>query len=138
MDWLSFFFNRSWRKPATDMVSLMIKMADEEQGSVVRGKVRKTLTSRDQEILSRGVADCKEILLRMGVHDEDIILGTLNSGHPGGMFPLSAAEATTLHHTSLPNNLYVADASLLPQSLGLPPMLTIMALAKRISKLIIQ
>lgn len=30
-----------------------------------------------------------------------------------------------------------ADASLLPQSLGLPPILTIMALAKKISKIII-
>lgn len=32
----------------------------------------------------------------------------------------------------------LADASLLPESLGLPPILTIMALAKRISKIILQ
>lgn len=138
MDWLSFFFNKEWRKPMNGMVSLMIKMADEEQGSVGLGKVRKSLTDKDQELLKRGVADCKEILLKMGAHEEDIILGTLNSGHPGGMLPLSPSEAETLHHTCLPDNLYVADASLLPQSLGLPPILTIMALAKRISKLIIQ
>jgi choline dehydrogenase-like flavoprotein len=36
----------------------------------------------------------------------------------------------------LPDNLYVADASILPQSLGLPPILTIMAMAKRIAKII--
>lgn len=137
MDWLSFFFNGSWRKPMDGMVSLMIKMADEEQGSVERGKVRKTLTARDQEILKRGVDDCRKILLQMGVHEEDIILGTLNSGHPGGMLPLTSSEAETLHNSLLPDNLYVADASLLPRSLGLPPMLTIMALAKRISKVII-
>lgn len=40
----------------------------------------------------------------------------------------------TFRPLSLPDNLYVADASLLPQSLGLPPMLTIMALAKQISR----
>lgn len=137
MDWLSFFFNRSWRKPMDGMISLMIKMADQEQGYVEHGKVRKTLTSKDHEILSRGVADCKEILLQMGVREEDIILGTLNSGHPGGMLPLSSKESDTLHHSFLPDNLFVADASLLPQSLGLPPMLTIMALAKRISKQIL-
>lgn len=134
MDWLSFFFNREWRKPMDGMVSLMIKMADEEQGNVERGKVRKTLTGRDQQILSRGVADCKEILRKMGAREEDMILGTLNSGHPGGMLPLTVAEAETLHHACLPDNLYVADASLLPEALGLPPMLTIMALAKRISR----
>lgn len=138
MDWLSFFFNREWRKPMDGMVSLMIKMADEEQGYVERGKVRKTLTGKDQEILKRGVNDCKEILRKMGAREEDIILGTLNSGHPGGMLPLTPQEAQSLHNPLLPDNLYVADASILPQALGLPPILTIMALAKRISKLIIE
>lgn len=138
MDWLSFFFNREWRKPMEGMVSLMIKMADEEQGYVERGKVRKTLTGKDQEILKRGVNDCKEILRKMGAREEDIILGTLNSGHPGGMLPLTPQEAQSLHNPLLPDNLYVADASILPQALGLPPILTIMALAKRISKLIIE
>lgn len=141
IDWLSYFFNRKWRRPIDNIVSLMIKMADEEQGTVEgtfgpRTKVRKTLTSLDQDILKQGVADCTEILLRMGIHREDIILGTLNSGHPGGMLPLTAAEAHTLHSPLLPDNLYVADATLLPKSLGLPPMLTIMALARRIAKII--
>ena len=30
MDWLSFFFNRSWRQPMDGIVSLMIKLADVE------------------------------------------------------------------------------------------------------------
>ena len=47
-------------------------------------------------------------------------------------------EAETLHSPLLPDNLYVADATILPQSLGLPPILTIMALAKRIAKTIMQ
>lgn len=65
------------------------------------------------------------------------MLGTLNSGHPGGMLPLTADDAEALHSRSLPDNLYVADACLLPKSLGLPPILTIMALAKRIAKIVI-
>jgi len=35
--------------------------------------------------------------------------------------------------TLLPANVYVADASLLPHSLGKPPMLTIIALARRVA-----
>ena len=58
------------------------------------------------------------------------------AGHPGGMLPLTQAEAETLHSPLLPDNLYVCDATILPQTLGLPPMLTIMALAKRIAKII--
>ena len=136
MDWLSFFFNRKWYKPMDGMVSLMIKLADVEQGDVHHNKMQKKLTAMDRLRLQQGVDDCREVLLRMGAKKEDIFLGTLNAGHPGGMLPLTEAEAETLHSPLLPDNLYVCDASLLPQSLGLPPILTIMALAKRITKII--
>ena len=136
MDWLSFFFNPQWRHPADGIVSLMIKLADTCQGDVHGGHMHKMLTAIDHERLGHGVEDGREVLLRMGAREDDIFLGTLNAGHPGGMLPLTAAEAQTLHSPLLPDNLYVADATILPQSLGLPPMLTIMALAKRISKII--
>jgi choline dehydrogenase-like flavoprotein len=50
------------------------------------------------------------------------------------MLPLTAAEKTSLHPARLPANLYVADATLLPRSLGNPPILTILALAKRVAR----
>jgi choline dehydrogenase-like flavoprotein len=50
------------------------------------------------------------------------------------MLPFTAAESRTLHHDRLPGNVYVADASLFPASLGRPPILTIMALAKKIAR----
>ena len=134
MDWLSFFFNRSWRKPMDGIVSLMIKLADVEQGDVHHNRMRKELTPLDHQRLEQGVNDCREILMRLGAKQQDLFLGTLNAGHPGGMLPLTSAEAETLHSPLLPDNLYVCDATILPQSLGLPPMLTIMALAKRIVK----
>ena len=137
MDWLSFFFNRQWHKPMDGMVSLMIKLADVEQGDVHHNKMTKTLTPLDKQRLQQGVDDCREILMQMGANEHDIFLGTLNAGHPGGMLPLTQAEATSLHSSLLPDNLYVCDATILPQSLGLPPILTIMALAKRISRNII-
>lgn len=134
MDWLSFFFNHSWRKPMDGMVSLMIKLADVEQGDVHHNRMRKKLTPLDHQRLQQGVTDCREILMRLGAKQQDIFLGTLNAGHPGGMLPLTTAEADTLHSPLLPDNLYVCDATILPQSLGLPPILTIMAMAKRIAK----
>ena len=88
----------------------------------------------DHRYLKAGVDDCREVLMRMGASEKDIFLGTLNAGHPGGMLPLTSAEAETLHSPLLPDNLYVADATILPQALGLPPILTIMALAKRIAR----
>ncbi len=47
-------------------------------------------------------------------------------------------EAESFHNDRLPENLYVADATLIPESLGNPPIVTIVAIAKRISKLIAQ
>lgn len=133
-DWLSFFFNGQWRMPSRDIMSIMIKYADSSLGSYDGRRLDKPTTGHDEEMIARSVEESRQILEHMGVRREDMFLGTLNAGHPGGCLPLTSAEAGTLHHDILPGNLYVADASLLPRSMGNPPMLTIMALAKRVAK----
>jgi hypothetical protein len=60
----------------------------------------------------------------------------MNAGHPGCSLPLTSNEAQTIHSSVLPDNVFVADATILPKSLGNPPILTIVALAKRISRLL--
>jgi len=137
-DYLSFFFNKSWRYPAANTLSFMIKLADTSVGSVDNTKIKKTLTDLDKERLREGVGLCREILGRYGIKRDDIFLGTINAGHPGGMLPLTRQEAKTFHSPRLPENLYVADATLLPGSLGNPPILTIMAMAKRVGKIIME
>lgn len=137
-DYLSFFFNRAWRFPAKDIVCMMIKLADENRGTVSGRRICKTLTAEDKERMSEGVGICTQILRRLGVPEESIFLGTVNGGHPGGMLPLTQREGESFHHDRLPANLYVADASLFPRSLGNPPILTIMAMAKRVGKVCVQ
>jgi choline dehydrogenase-like flavoprotein len=134
-DHLSFLFNQDWRLHADDIVSIMIKLADDSLGSISSQGVAKALTDQDRRRLDEGVVICKEILRRFGACDEDIFLGTVIAGHPGGMLPLTETEALSFHSDRLPENLYVADASLLPKALGNPPILTIIAMAKRISKI---
>jgi ferredoxin len=135
-DYLSFFFNKDWRKPARDLLSVMIKLADNTEGRISTKKIDKKLTGQDKKYLQQGVECCTEILMKLGIKKQDLFLGTINAGHPGGMFPLTEKEADTFHHDSLPGNLYIADATLLPESLGNPPILTIIAMAKRLSHLI--
>ena len=134
-DYVSFLFNKAWRYPAKDTLGIMIKLADSTTGSISKQELRKTLTPLDRERLSGAIETGKEILRRFGAKDRDIFLGTINAGHPGGMLPLTEREASSFHSDRLPENLYVADASLLPKSLGNPPILTIIAMAKRISKI---
>jgi choline dehydrogenase-like flavoprotein len=132
-DHLSFFFNRSWRGPGRHTLSLMIKLADAEVGAVAGRRVRKGLTKQDRHHLAEAVEVCVEIFARLGVRRESVFLGTVNGGHPGGTLPLTVDDADDLHAARLPDGLHVADASLLPVSLGKPPSLTIMALAHRVA-----
>lgn len=134
-DWLSFYFNKDWRLPQGDIVSIMIKMADSSAGSFDGRVLDKPLDDSDWETLARAVDLSHEVLELVGVPRDRTFFGTLNAGHPGGCFPLTAAEAETLHHDALPGNLFLADSSLFPRSMGNPPMLTIMALAKRVARI---
>ena len=134
-DFLSFFFNRRWRCPGRDIFSLMIKLADDNAGSISPRGTKKVLSDIDKSRLQEAVGLCTEIFGKLGKKREELFLGTVNAGHPGGMLPLTRKERSTLHNDSLPSNLYVADACLLPRSLGNPTILTISAVAKRIGKL---
>jgi len=138
-DNLSYFFNRAWRPPAPDTLSLMIKLADSASGSVggpggQGRRVRKALTDDDRRHLAEGVELCSQIFERLGVARGKLFRGTMNAGHPGGMVPLTAGDAATLHPARLPANVWVADASLFPESPEGPPTLTIMALGKKVGR----
>ncbi len=136
MDYLSYFFNKDWYRPMQSFASIMIKLADEETGYTDGKRVEKKMSVQDHRTMGKAVSLSREILERMGVPASKQVLGTLNAGHPGGMMPLNREQKDTLHDSSLPANLYVADATILPGSLGNPPILTIMALAKKISGII--
>ncbi len=134
-DYLSFLFHPDWRLPAMNTLPLMIKIADSPEGRVRNGRIEKRLTQQDRDRLAQGLKLCKRIFASMGVAEESIFLGILNAGHPGGTLPLTRQSAESFHDCRLPPNLYVADASLLPDALGNPPILTIVAMAKRISSI---
>ncbi len=136
IDYLSFFFKKKWRLPMGDIASIMIKLADEETGTVDKKGIHKAMTAADRIHMKKAVSQTREILERVGVPRKDQFLGLLNAGHPGGMLPLTAAEKDTLHNPALPENLYVADAAILPRAVGNPPMLTIMALASKIAGMV--
>ena len=113
-----------------------IKLADEETGSISGKRIDKQMTEADRRRMEEAVTLVRRILIHMGIPEEKQFAGTLNAGHPGGMPPLTGAEKDSLHHSGLPDNLYVADATILPKAMGNPPILTIMALAKKIAALL--
>jgi choline dehydrogenase-like flavoprotein len=134
-DLLSHWFHRPWRKvPAADRVGLMIKLADTPQGVVAAGgTVRKALTAADRERLAEAEAIAREVLVSAGVR-EPLTASMLCGGHLGGTVPLRRQDVPGMRPAGLPDGLWVADLSLLPQSQGLPTILTTAALALRVAR----
>ncbi|MBN1425743.1 GMC family oxidoreductase [Candidatus Fermentibacteria bacterium] len=132
-DFVSFLFDPSWPSGARGIVGVMIKLADTPTGSIDGTRIDKRLSSRDMGRLDEAGDICSEVLERIGVAPGHQFRGLLNAGHPGGMVRLTGGDTATLHPAGLPPNLFVADASLFPTSLGAPPIMTIMALSLRIS-----
>jgi hypothetical protein len=133
-DILSYWLHKPWKNVALgDRVGMMIKLADTEQGAVnLDGTVTKSLTPADYECLETAKVEAKEIMEASGVTGP-FVDGMIHGGHLGGTVPLTHDDVETMHPASLPQDLWVADLSLMPRSQGLPTMLTAAALSLRVA-----
>jgi choline dehydrogenase-like flavoprotein len=112
----------------------MVKIGDENQGEVRNdGTIVKYLTKKDFRTLSSGVQAASEILEEAGVKPSSIVSTNLRGAHPGGTARIGGFVKAPELETEI-EGLFVADASLLPESTGGPPILTIMTLAKRVAR----
>lgn len=115
-----------------DILSIMVKTPDEAKGYVdTDGSVTKTNTITDIRYLAEGVATAGFILEKAGVDPKTIGSTVYRGAHPGGTAPIGKVVDSNLE-TEIPN-LYVCDASVLPIAPGKPPILTILALSKRLA-----
>ena len=111
----------------------MVKIQDVPVGCVYfDGTVSKSVTREDQLKLNEGSVIAKEILTKLGVDNKSIIISKPQGSHPGGTAKIGRIVNVDLQ-TEV-NNLFVCDGSVLPLAPGLPPILTITALAKRLAK----
>ncbi len=111
------------------ILGIMTKIKDEENGKVFKnGVIKKEPTQRDLEKLEKGSKIAKEILIKCGVIPHSIIVTKPRGAHPGGTARIGEVVNNKLE-TQI-KNLFVCDASVLPTSLGIPPMLTLIALGK--------
>ena len=116
----------------SDILSIMVKTRDECRGYVdENGDVVKINTINDIRWLAEGVATAGFILEKAGVDPTTIGSTVYRGAHPGGTAPIGKIVDSNLE-TEI-NNLFVCDASVLPVSPGKPPILTILAIAKRLA-----
>jgi choline dehydrogenase-like flavoprotein len=116
-----------------NLVGIMTKIRDDEKGEVYsNGSVSKAVTRSDWEKLRQGISLSKRILCSMGIAEKNVFVSRVQGAHPGGTAALG--EVVDSNFQTEVNNLYVCDASILPNSPGLPPILTLVALAKKLGK----
>lgn len=119
-----------------DILSIMVKIPDEGIGSVKEGIVKKENTIQDIQYLAEGCGVAGGILEKAGVDPKTIISTIYRGAHPGGTAAIGEVVNNDLK-TEI-NGFYVCDASVIPKAPGAPPILLILALAKRLSKHLIK
>ena len=115
-----------------DILSIMVKTADDCRGYVdSEGDVIKENTIHDIRYLAEGVATAGFILEKAGVDPSTIGSTVYRGAHPGGTAKIGKIVDSN-QETEI-EGLFVSDASVLPLSPGKPPILTILALSKRLA-----
>jgi choline dehydrogenase-like flavoprotein len=120
---------------ANQMLGLMVKTRDDPAGRVYKdGSVSKPVTAKDNQRLQKGHQIAREILVKAGADPNSILQTNPAGAHPGGTAAIGSVIDKNMQ--TCIEGLFVCDASALPKTPGLPPILTIMALAYRLAKII--
>ena len=124
---------RFWRFFETGKtLRIMIKVRDDLSGRLTDGGgVRKRLTPADREKLRKGAEIARNILHHAGA--KGIYQTWRIAAHPGGTVRVGHVLDSNLKVKGC-ENLYVCDCSVIPEAWGLPPVLSIICLGKRLAK----
>ena len=113
-------------------LSLMVKIGDERKGFITMdGRISKPLTQQDRFRLNRGAALSREVLIRAGCDPRSIMVGPVRGAHPGATARIGDVVNENLE--TRVKNLYVSDASVLPEALDRPLVLTVISLGRRLA-----
>ncbi|MBQ9026475.1 MAG: GMC family oxidoreductase [Methanobrevibacter sp.] len=121
----------------SDVIGLMLKFADTCIGAIdSEGNIEKTLTKMDIDLIKEGYQKAVNVLLDLGVDEKSIVATSLKGAHPGGT--AAVGEVVDNDFETEIRGLYVCDASVIPEAPGRPPILTIVAIAKKVAKIVNQ
>jgi len=113
-------------------LGVMIKIKDQVSGGItMEGEISKPMTEADKFKLNHAAIVCRRILLKAGADPDTIFMTPLRGTHPSGTVRLGHMVDQNLQ--TQVKNLYVCDASVFPEALDRPTVLTIIGLGKRLA-----
>jgi choline dehydrogenase-like flavoprotein len=111
---------------------VMIKLKDQVSGHIDdHGRISKGLTHSDRQRLESAERTATRILTAAGCRSDSIFTTPLRGTHPSATVRIGTSVDADLQ-TRIPG-LYVCDASVFPEALARPTVLTIIALARRLA-----
>lgn len=114
-------------------LGVMIKLKDEISGGLgADGRLHKGITPADQARFAQAEAVAGQILRQTGCDPDTIFTTPVRGTHPSGTVRIGDMLTADLE-TEI-RNLYVCDASVFPQALARPTVLTIISLARRLAE----
>ena len=121
----------TWRRWGRTL-GVMIKLKDEVSGEITpEGRIRKGLTLSDRERLTRAEEVARRILRAAGCDAGSLITTPLRGTHPASTARIGSVVDADLN-TEV-QGLHVCDASVFPEALCRPTVLTIIALGRRLA-----
>ncbi len=138
--WISFGIEMLRAKPSRiydwarfpHAMGIMTKSKDTLEGTIFANeRFSKNLTLEDKRKLDKGIAISRRMLIEAGCHPDSIWVTKPRGAHPGGTCRIGDIVNSDLE-TEI-KNLYVCDASVIPDSLAAPVVITLVALGKRLA-----
>jgi choline dehydrogenase-like flavoprotein len=111
-------------------LAVMVKIRDDIAGRVSARRLRRTFGSNERAKLASGHRRASEILRHAGARR--IFKSRVVAAHPGGSVRIG--EHVDANLQTEVEGLYVCDCSVIADPWGLPPVLTLISLAKRLAK----
>lgn len=113
-------------------LGVMIKLKDELSGALsIKGWISKGMTPADRQRLNQAAIVARRILLQAGCDEGSIFITPPRGTHPSATVRIGQMLDRNLE-TEV-KGLYVCDASVFPEALDRPTVLTIIGLGKRLA-----
>ncbi len=120
------------------MIGILVKVKDEIGGWVnEKGEVSKSLTSADMHKLEKGIGLAREVLIETGCPERTIVAGEIRGAHPSGTCRIGDVLDENLETRKI-KNLFVCDASVFPEALDRPTVVTIIAFGYRLAEYLLK